>query len=70
MNAPLSLSQAAQAVASGSQSATQVLETCIARIEATESRVNAFTGTRFNAARAQAARVDAQRARGEPLGPL
>ena len=70
MNAPMSLSQTVQAVASGSHSAAAVLEVCIARIEATESRVNAFTSTRFNAARAQAARVDAQRARGEPLGPL
>lgn len=66
----LSLSQIAQAVASGERSAASVLETCIARIEATEARVNAFTGTRFDAARAQAAQVDAQRARDEPLGPL
>jgi len=66
----LSLSQTAQAVATGERSAAAVLETCIARIEATEARVNAFTGTRFEAARAQAAQVDAQRARGEPLGPL
>ncbi|MDO9506509.1 AtzE family amidohydrolase [Hydrogenophaga sp.] len=70
MNAPLSLGQAAQEVASGSHSAAEVLEACIARIEATDARVNAFTGTRFEAARAQAERVDAQRARGEPLGPL
>ncbi|MBE0589721.1 MAG: AtzE family amidohydrolase, partial [Hydrogenophaga sp.] len=66
----LSLSQTAQAVANGERSAAAVLETCIARIEATEPRVNAFIGTRFDAARAQAAQVDAQRARGEPLGPL
>lgn len=65
-----SLSQTAQAVASGERSAADVLEACIARIEATEARVNAFTGTRFDAARAQAQRVDTQRARGEPLGPL
>ena len=65
-----SLSQTAQAVTSGAHSAVELLETCIARIEATEARVNAFTGTRFEAARAQAQRVDAQRARGEPLGPL
>ena len=62
--------QTAQAVASGQQSAAEVLAVCIARIEATDKRVNAFTGTRFAAARAQAARVDAQRARGETLGPL
>ena len=70
MPMPLNLSQTAQAVASGQQSATEVLDTCIARIEATDARINAFTGTRFAAARAQAARVDAQRARGETLGPL
>ncbi|MDR7150815.1 amidase/aspartyl-tRNA(Asn)/glutamyl-tRNA(Gln) amidotransferase subunit A [Hydrogenophaga palleronii] len=66
----LSLSQIAQAVTSGERSATEVLETFITRIEATEARVNAFTGTRFEAARTQAQRVDTQRARGEPLGPL
>ncbi len=70
MPMPPNLSQTAQAVASGQQSAADALEACIARIEATDARVNAFTGTRFEAARAQAARVDAQRARGEPLGPL
>ncbi|AOS80890.1 MULTISPECIES: AtzE family amidohydrolase [Hydrogenophaga] len=66
----LNLSQTAQAVASGQRSAAEVLQDCIARIESTDARINAFTGTRFEAARAQAARVDAQRARGEPLGPL
>lgn len=66
----LSLSQTVQAIASGERSAAAVLETCIARIEATDARVNAFTSTRFDAARAQAAQVDAQRARGEALGPL
>ncbi|MGE0348389.1 AtzE family amidohydrolase [Hydrogenophaga sp.] len=70
MALPSSLSQIAQAVAHGQRSASEVLEACIARIEATEPRINAFTGTRFEAARAQAARVDAQRARGEALGPL
>lgn len=64
------LSRTAQAIARGERSATAVLEACVARIEATEPRVNAFTGTRFASARAQAARVDAQRARGEALGPL
>jgi amidase/aspartyl-tRNA(Asn)/glutamyl-tRNA(Gln) amidotransferase subunit A len=67
---PPNLSQTAQAVASGQQSAAEVLEVCISRIEATDERINAFTGKRFAAARAQAARVDAQRARGETLGPL
>ncbi|MCW5652949.1 AtzE family amidohydrolase [Hydrogenophaga sp.] len=70
MALPPSLSQTAQAVLSGQRSATEVLAACIDRIEATEPRINAFTGTRFEAAREQAARLDAQRARGEPLGPL
>lgn len=64
------LSQIAHAVTSGQLGAAQVLETCIARIEATEARVNAFTGTRFDAARVRAAQIDKMRARGEPLGPL
>lgn len=67
---PLTLGQTVQAVASGAHSAAAVLESCIARIEATDARVNAFTGTRFDAARALAASVDAQRAQGKPLGPL
>ena len=70
MAAAPTLSQTAHAVSSGQLSAAEALSACIARIEATEERVNAFTGTRFEAARAQAARVDAMRARGEPLGPL
>ena len=66
----LNLSQTARAVASGERSAAEVLEASIARIEATEPRINAFTGTRFEAARRQAAGVDAARARGDRLGPL
>ena len=64
------LSEIAHAVARGERSAAEVTEASIARIEATDARVNAFTGRRFEAARAQAARIDEQRARGEPLGPL
>ena len=70
MQGPLSLSQTVQAVAGGSLRALDALEACIARIEATDAHINAFTGTRFEAARAQAARVDAQRSRGEALGSL
>lgn len=64
------LSQTARAIAAGQRSASDALQACIARIEATEPRIKAFTGTRFAAALEQAARIDAQRARGEPLGPL
>lgn len=64
------LSDCIQAVADGKHSASSLLEACVARIEATDDRVNAFTSTRFAAARAQAQAIDARRARGEPLGPL
>lgn len=70
MSLPLSLSETAHAVAHGQLGAVEALQASIARIEATEARVNAFTGTRFEAALTQAKRVDAQRARGEALGPL
>jgi AtzE family amidohydrolase len=70
MAVPMTLSQTAHKVASGDQSAAEVLEARIARIEATDDRVHAFTGTRFESARAQAAKIDAMRARGEPLGAL
>jgi AtzE family amidohydrolase len=63
-------SQITQAVTNGERSAVEVVNASIARLEATEARINAFTGTRFEAARAQAAKVDAKRARGERLGPL
>lgn len=50
--------------------ASQALEACIARIEATDGQVNAFTGKSYARARAEAADIDARRARGEALGPL
>lgn len=71
MTMPLpSLSACVHAVARGEHSASALLEASISRIEATEARVNAFTGTRFDAARVQAQSIDARRARGEALGPL
>jgi amidase/aspartyl-tRNA(Asn)/glutamyl-tRNA(Gln) amidotransferase subunit A len=60
----------AQAIACGQVSAREILETRIARIEATDTRVNAFTGKSYARARAEADAVDARRARGERLGPL
>jgi AtzE family amidohydrolase len=54
-------------VAGGQASACEVLESAIARIEATDGRVNAFTEKTLLRARAEAAAVDAKRARGEPL---
>ena len=50
--------------------ATNALEACIARIEATDGQVNAFTGKSYARARAEAADIDARRERGEALGPL
>ena len=60
----------AAAVASGEISARELVETSLACIAATDGRVNAFTETTGERARAEADAVDAQRARGEALGPL
>jgi len=73
MAATASVSQGfalAHAIAAGHTSAAEVLEACIARIEATDARVNAFTGKSYARARAEAAVVDARRARGEALPAL
>ncbi len=50
--------------------ARESVEACIARIEATDAQVNAFTGKNYARARAEADAIDARRARGEALGPL
>ena len=70
--ATLSLQTAslARAIASGEVSAAEVLEARLARIDATDGRVNAFTGRSIARARAEAAAVDQRRARGEALPPL
>jgi amidase/aspartyl-tRNA(Asn)/glutamyl-tRNA(Gln) amidotransferase subunit A len=57
----------AHAIAAGEISAREALDDCIARIEATDGRVNAFTGKSYARARDEAAAVDARRARREPL---
>ncbi|MES2973469.1 MAG: AtzE family amidohydrolase [Pseudomonadota bacterium] len=62
--------QIVRAIATGQASAAEVVEAGIARIEATDGRVNAFTGRTFARARAEAAAVDRKRARGEVLPPL
>ncbi|WP_372825945.1 AtzE family amidohydrolase [Polaromonas sp.] len=61
---------AVRAIAIGEISAVEALQTTIDHIEATNARVNAFTGRSFSRAHAEAAAVDAKRARGEALGPL
>lgn len=58
------------AVARGEETARLWLEDCIARIEATDGRVNAFTLRTFERARREADAVDAMRAAGQPLPPL
>jgi amidase/aspartyl-tRNA(Asn)/glutamyl-tRNA(Gln) amidotransferase subunit A len=60
----------AAAVRSGELRAEQVLDASIARIEATDPRVNAFTDRTFDRARRDARAIDAKRARGEPLPAL
>ncbi len=60
----------ARGVAAGEFSAAELLEQSIACIVATDSRVNAFTGRSYVRARAEAAAIDARRARGEALPPL
>jgi amidase/aspartyl-tRNA(Asn)/glutamyl-tRNA(Gln) amidotransferase subunit A len=57
-------------VASGEVSALEVLDNCIARIEATDGQINAFTGKTYERARREAAAVDALRASGARLPPL
>jgi amidase/aspartyl-tRNA(Asn)/glutamyl-tRNA(Gln) amidotransferase subunit A len=63
MNVP----ELVRAIATGQVSAAEVLQQHIARIEATDGRINAFTGHSHARARAEAAAVDARRARGEVL---
>lgn len=60
----------ARAIARGELSAAEALEQTLARIEATDARVNAFTDRTFERARREAAAIDARRARGETLPPL
>lgn len=60
----------ARAVASGEVSARELLDASLARIEATDGRVNAFTEKTQARARAEADAVDARRAASQPLGPL
>ena len=60
----------ARAIAAGDMSAGEALDACIARVEATDARVNAFTGKHYARARCKAAEVDAMRSRGDALPAL
>ncbi|MES2192550.1 MAG: AtzE family amidohydrolase [Pseudomonadota bacterium] len=57
-------------IAAGEFSAQEVLQSSIARIAATDGRVNAFTGKSYERARREAAVIDRLRARGDKLPPL
>jgi AtzE family amidohydrolase len=59
-----------RAIAAGELSAAEVCEGAIARIEAIDSQVNAFTERTLVRARAEAEAVDRRRAAGEDLPPL
>jgi amidase/aspartyl-tRNA(Asn)/glutamyl-tRNA(Gln) amidotransferase subunit A len=59
-----------RAIGAGERSAREACDAAIARIEATDARVNAFTHRSFSRARAEADAVDARRAAGEVLPPL
>ncbi|MEH3085517.1 MAG: AtzE family amidohydrolase [Xylophilus ampelinus] len=58
------------AIAAGTARARDWLEECIARIDATDGRINAFTLRTFERARREADAVDARRAAGGALPPL
>ncbi len=63
-------SEIAAAVTSGAQSAVATVESALARIEARDGTLNAFTSVVAERARAKARALDATRATGKPLGPL
>jgi aspartyl-tRNA(Asn)/glutamyl-tRNA(Gln) amidotransferase subunit A len=57
-------------IASGRRSAVEVTQSCLARIQATDGQLHAWVNLAAERALAEAAAVDASRARGEPLGAL
>jgi aspartyl-tRNA(Asn)/glutamyl-tRNA(Gln) amidotransferase subunit A len=65
-----SAAEIAAAVASGRSTARDVAAAALARIEAVNPRVNAFTDVTAERAHAKADDIDARRGRGEALGPL
>src|SRR5687767_6127914 len=66
----MSATQIAQAIAAGTLSARESVETHINRIESVNSRLNAVVVQLFDSARAEANAVDRKRRNGEPLSPL
>ncbi|MBT2447959.1 Asp-tRNA(Asn)/Glu-tRNA(Gln) amidotransferase subunit GatA [Streptomyces sp. ISL-43] len=66
----LTAARIAEKIAAGELTAVEVTEAHLARIEATDEKVHAFLHVDREGALAQARAVDAQRGRGEKLGPL
>ena len=60
----------AASIARGETTARALLESCVSQIEATDTKVNAFTDKTLTRAFEEADAVDARRAKGEALGPL
>ncbi len=60
----------ASAIQSGEVSARELLDSCMARIAATDAQVNAFTSQGLARAQQEADAVDERRRQGAPLGPL
>ncbi|HTK96760.1 MAG TPA: amidase [Pseudomonadales bacterium] len=66
----LTLSEVCRRIKSGELTSKAVTEHTLKRIGATEDRYRAFVTVTAEAAMASAERLDAARAKGEPLGPL
>lgn len=66
----LSAQELARRIASGEQSAREIVEAHIERIETVNPKLNAVIVERFDAARREALAVDTKRAAGESLPPL
>jgi aspartyl-tRNA(Asn)/glutamyl-tRNA(Gln) amidotransferase subunit A len=62
--------ETARRIANGQATASEIVRSAFARIEAVQPAINAFIDVFHDAALAQANAVDAARERGEPLGPL
>lgn len=70
MSTPASTLDHLAGIARGTQTARDWLESSIARIEAVDADLNAFTARLFTRARREADEIDTRRRRGETLPPL
>jgi AtzE family amidohydrolase len=69
-NIVLDAASMATQMAAGKVSSRELLQSCIARIDATDAQVNAFTDKTLIRAFAEADAIDTRRAKGHALGPL